>query len=197
MKIGITGGIGSGKSVVMRILENLQYPVFYSDACAKRLIDKEEPLRAQIVELLGTKAFYNSGTYNVAYVAQRVFDEPSLRTELNKLIHPLVRAAFETFADQHPQQLVFNEAAILFETGAHKNFDACLLVTAPMHLRLQRIQARDGSDVESIRKRMESQWSDAKKAELADALIVNDEQQSILLQLKSALEKFQEKAKLK
>lgn len=186
LRIGITGGIGSGKSIICRILESLGYPVFHSDEVAKDLLSSDVELKKAIISTFGDEA-YEDGELNRKYLAQKVFTDPSLRDQINNLVHPKVRSAFIQFSEQTNSELVFNEAAILFETGSYTDFDKTILVIAPEELRIKRVMDRDNANREDVLKRMESQWSDEKKKELTDYIIVNDEQTPVLEQIESIL----------
>jgi len=186
-KIGITGGIGSGKSIVARYLEIRGYPVFYSDSAAKKLMEHDSAMRKVIIELFGEAAFTPTGL-NRAHLASCIFTNPNLKRQLESLVHPAVRNAFKSWAEKQHTTLVFNEAAILFETGGEQYLDEVWLVVSPEEIRLKRIASRDGHALEQIRERMNSQWSDERKIPLASHVIYNDEHQSILLQLEKLLE---------
>ncbi len=189
MTIGLTGGIGSGKSTVAKVLESMGYPVFYSDKEGKDLMVNDAQLRSDIVAHFGDQA-YENGQLNRAYLAGRIFKNPEDKAQLNHLIHPRVRAKFQEFADQSKAKLVFNEAAILFETGAHKGFDAMLLVVAPKEERIERVMKRDASSREDVLNRMNNQWDDDRKVELADWVINNGDTDKVLVQIESIVEKM-------
>ncbi len=185
--VGLTGGIGAGKSLVASIFEELGYKVFHSDKVAKELMHSDPDVKKAIIALLGDSA-YRSGSLDRAYVARRIFDDKDLRDKVNQIVHPAARSAFNKFIDQSDgASIVFNEAAILFETGAYKNFDKVILVSAPEDLRIDRIIKRDGSSKDEIQKRISAQWDDRKKSELADFVIVNDEKQPLLTQIEVVL----------
>ncbi|MDC1403673.1 dephospho-CoA kinase [Crocinitomicaceae bacterium] len=184
--IGITGGIGSGKSLVAKILETSKYHVFYSDIEAKNIVDSNIEVRNQIIRVFGPQA-YLKGEYNRPFVAEKVFANQELLTQLNQIIHPAVRAAFDQFCDKSKAKIVFNEAAILFETGAYKSFDAVILVCSPEKLRMERLMKRDNASKKEIQARMNKQWSDQKKRELTNLIIENDEKSSILEQTNEIL----------
>lgn len=188
--IGITGGIGSGKSFICRILSAMGYPVFYSDQVAKELMSSDNELISGIKTLFGQEAYTVNQELNRPFLAKKIFEDQSLRNKLNELVHPRVRKEFSRIASETQSPFIFNEAAILFETGAHKNFDRMVLVTAPESLRIQRVQKRDNSSEEEIKKRMNAQWSDEKKIPLADFVIHNDEQQMLLPQIHEMIQKF-------
>lgn len=181
-KIGLTGGIGAGKSYVSKILELMNYPVFNSDSSAKEIMHSDPEVRDKLTKRFGQEC-YIDGQLNRPFLANIIFSNPSEKEFVNELIHPRVRTAFEKFASEKSHSIVFNEAAILFETGAHKNFDATLLVTAPKELRIKRVMDRDGVSREQVEARMNNQWDEQKKIELADFVLENDEKQSLLLQL--------------
>ena len=184
MRIGITGGIGAGKTMVSKVLESRGYCVFNSDNIAKELILNDKSLQGEIISIFGDHAFLN-GHYNRQYIAAVVFTDGHKKERLNQLIHPRVRALFDF--ESQKRTVIFNEAAILFETGAFKQFDKTILVTSPIAIRRKRILLRDALSEEEIEKRMTNQWSDEQKRLLADFEIVNDDQTSVLLQLEKVI----------
>ena len=182
LKIGITGGIGSGKTFVCHILEKLGYPVFYSDQEAKKLMNENLDLIIKIKELLGYGAYLN-GIINKSFIARKIFETPTLRNELNAVVHPEVYLAFENWSKSQPSNLVFNESALLFETESYKRFDKTILITADICLKIERIKKRDLLDEIEIKHRMNSQLSDEIKLKLADFVIENNEDKLLLPQL--------------
>lgn len=180
--IGVTGGIGSGKSYVCRIIEAMGYPVFYSDFEAKKLLNTDSELIKEVRNLFGEMA-YQDNQLNKVFLAEQIFKNPELRKELNGLVHPRVRAAFTKFSKDTKSPICFNEAAILFETGSYKNFSKNILVTAPESLKISRLKKRDNSTENQIKLRMDSQWTDEQKSELADFIINNDENEPLLIQI--------------
>ncbi|MCR9172233.1 MAG: dephospho-CoA kinase [bacterium] len=187
LKVGITGGIGSGKSMVGKILESMGYPVFYSDDQAKKLSDTHPDIRRELTDVFGEEV-YLDGALNRPYLATKIFGDEVLRQRVNEIIHPRVRQAFDDFCSNQNSPFVFNEAAILIETGASKNFDAIVLVTAPENVRVQRVQQRDQTDAESIRQRIQKQWSDEQKRPHSDYEIINDGEKPLLSQIEKLLE---------
>lgn len=192
-KIGVTGGIGSGKTTICKLIEKQGFPVFYSDLEAKSIMISHETVISKIKELFGENAYQN-GDLNRPHLAQVAFNNPSLLHRLNEIVHPVVRESFEKFVLKNVHaKLVFNEAAILFETGAYKNFDFTILITAPEQLRIQRVSERDNITEQQVMDRMKNQWSDEEKKTLADYTIENDEQpllpqlEKILVDLKGKL----------
>ena len=188
LRIGLSGGIGSGKSTVAGILAKMGYPVFYSDHEAKRLYDENPVLQKQLVDLFGP-AIYRDGQLNKAFLAQQLFSSAELKAQVTALVHPLVRKAFEVWAQQQASDLVFNEAAILFETGAYKDFDATVLVTAPIETRIERVQKRDLISREAVLQRIANQWPDSKKMNLTTYIITNDGQ-PLLQQIEDVISKL-------
>ncbi|MCJ8288227.1 MAG: dephospho-CoA kinase [Crocinitomicaceae bacterium] len=187
MTIGLTGGIGSGKSTVAKVLESMGYPVFYSDQVAKELIASDQGLQSEITSHFGESAFEN-GELNRAYLAERIFSNPADKTILNQLIHPRVRASFAAFDQSSDSKLVFNEAAIIFETGAYSNFDKTILVTAPVEMRIDRVMKRDNCSREDVQNRMDNQWSDDRKVPLSDFVIKNGDTDAVLDQIEIIVE---------
>lgn len=188
-RIGLTGGIGSGKSYIAEILEKMGYPVYYSDERAKVLTDTHPEIRTGLISRFGDQ-IYSEGILNKKELAARIFNSDPDRIFVNQLIHPVVRADFDRWCAEQNTALVFNEAAILFETGAYKQFDATILVVAPHELRMQRIVERDRCTVEQAETRMKSQWSDERKIALATVRISNDGHEAILPQLELAIDKI-------
>jgi dephospho-CoA kinase len=182
ISVGITGGIGSGKSYICQTLEAMGYPVFYSDEQAKDIISNNPEAIAAITEIFGDEAYLN-GKLNKIYLAEKIFGDPSLREKMNAVVHPLVRQHFLVWASKTHSPIVFNEAAILFETGAYKNFDFVILVFSPEDLRLKRVMRRDGVSKEEVKARINAQWPDDKKIPLASFTINNDEKEPLLPQI--------------
>ena len=172
--VGLTGGIGSGKTTVSAMFEKLGVPVYNSDARAKKLMNTSDSLRDEIVELLGEDA-YKEGELQRSYVAKKVFASPELLKELNALVHPAVKKDFAQWATQQDFSYVIQEAAILIENGSHSAFDKMILVTAPLEDRITRLLQRDSSSREDILERVQHQWEDSKKEQFADYVIENIE----------------------
>ena len=173
IKVGVTGGIGSGKSKICSILEEMGYPVYYSDIESKRIVNTDKKIRTQLIELLGPEV-YIGNELNKTFLATKLFNNDEIRESVNQIIHPIVREEFQKWANTKDAAIVFNEAAILIETGSYKLFDYIVLVVAPEELRIQRIIKRDNISKEDVLLRMEKQWSDEEKQKLADYIIHND-----------------------
>ncbi len=185
-KVGVTGGIGAGKSLICSILERMGYPVFYSDIEAKKIIISNPQVRIDLIELFGIQIFKDH-QLDRKLLANLLFSDSTLIEKMNAIVHPKVREEFENWALSQDSQLVFNEAAILFETGSYKNFDATILVTAPLEIRLNRVINRDNSIRADVQKRIDNQWSDEQKVMLSTYLIQNDDIHSVLDQIDEVL----------
>lgn len=185
-RIGLTGGIGSGKTTIARMLEAMSYPIYYSDLRSKELCDHNEFIRSQLILLCGDKA-YEDGQLNRPYLSECIFSHPDLRLKVNEIIHPVVRNDFEVWASKQTSPLIFNEAAILFETGAYKQFDSVVLVCAPISQRIERVMLRDLCDKSSVEQRIQSQWTDEQKRALTKLCIENDGSQPLLIQVEGIL----------
>jgi dephospho-CoA kinase len=171
-KIGVTGGIGSGKSTVCELLRDRGVAVYDSDSRAKQLMAESEALREQLIAAFGAEC-YNAEGLDRAFLASKVFGNEEALQQLNSTVHPAVRADFQAWAEQQQSPYVVLESAILFEAGFETEVDATLAVMAPMPMRLERTMARDGVDKESVMRRMEHQLSDDELHRRASRTIVN------------------------
>lgn len=187
-KIGITGGIGAGKSIVAGIIAVMGYPVYFSDIRAKELTLSDPEIRNGLIDLFGQE-IYEHGSLNREKLAV-IFQDDVLRLKVNELIHPVVRRDFESWVSSQHSSMVFNEAAILFETGSYKRMDATILVTAPEEIRLKRVVSRDNASAEAVISRMEKQWEDEQKIPLADFVIHNDDKTPVLDQVEGVISKL-------
>lgn len=172
MIVGLTGGIGSGKTTVAHFFEELGIPIYISDTEAKRLMSVSPEIRREIIKLLGSDSYTSDGL-NRKYIADKVFRDKSLLDKLNAIVHPRVATNFANWYKQQDSPYVIKEAAILFENGGYKECDFMILVTAPIQDRIARVKKRDQSSEEEILNRMASQWDDAKKTALSDITIEN------------------------
>ena len=170
--IGLTGGIGSGKSTIARLFAALGIAVYDSDTEAKKLINTSAEIKKRIVEVFGAEA-YAEGVYNRAYIADIVFRNPDKLAVLNSIVHPVLADDFNQWVALQTSPYVIKEAAILFESGSYKNCDFIITVTAPEALRISRCMSRDGSTEAQVRARMAQQWTDAQRIALSDAVIEN------------------------
>ncbi|MEO6883898.1 MAG: dephospho-CoA kinase [Bacteroidia bacterium] len=184
IKVGITGGIGSGKSTVCEIFSKLGIPIFYADKEARDLLYSDILVIAAIEKAFGKIIFDSKNIIDRKKVAEIVFKDVDKLQQLNAIIHPAVVKKFEKWtAQKNNFSYVIKEAAILFESGANKGLDKIISVTAPMELRIQRVMQRDKVTRGMVEQRMGKQWSDDKKINLSDYLIVNDEKELLLPQV--------------
>ncbi|WP_199136688.1 dephospho-CoA kinase [Pedobacter sp. ASV12] len=192
LKIGITGGIGSGKTTVCKVFETLGIPVFYADTVAKGLMVSDPVLIAGVKKAFGEESYAVSGALNNKHIAQIVFNNQAELDKLNALVHPAVFRAFDSWVKKVPPSVPYTlkEAALLFESGSYQLCDKNILVTAPLELKLARVMQRDGASREQVQARMDKQWSDEQKGKMADYFIENTEHQSIILQVLALHEQF-------
>lgn len=162
MVIGLTGGIGSGKTTISKMFEEIGIPVYISDKEAQKIIETNARVKESIKSLFGELA-YVDGKYNRKYIAEIVFKNKYKLQKLNDIVHPLVAKHFEEWKQLQSSLYVIKEAAILFESGAYRNCDFIITVTAPEEERIRRVVERDGVTEEAVRERMKNQWSDEKK----------------------------------
>ncbi|TLP81286.1 dephospho-CoA kinase [Maribacter sp. ACAM166] len=170
--VGLTGGIGSGKSTVGTMFQNLGVPVYNSDERAKCLMNTSKKIRKELISLFGEKAYLEE-ELNRAYIAKKVFKDADLLAELNRIVHPQVRKDFLKWAKKQKTPYVIQETALLFENKAKELYDRVILVTASKELRIERVLRRSESTREQIVARMNNQLDDATKIKLADYIIEN------------------------
>ena len=175
LKIGLTGGIGSGKSTVARIFEVLGVPVYYADDAAKRLMNENETLKQQIIDLFG-KEVYPEGVLDKKYLAEIVFHSSEKLTKLNALVHPATINDANEWMHQQTTPYTIKEAALIFESGAHEMLDFVIGVHAPAALRIQRVMDRDKLTREEVLNRSNKQMNEEDKMRLCNFVVTNDEQ---------------------
>jgi dephospho-CoA kinase len=176
--------------MVAQMLKSMGYPVFHSDEEAKIITQQHPEVRAKLTARFGDN-LYMGGTLQKAKLAELIFTDTAARAFVNGLIHPLVREAFAKWSAEQNAGLVFNEAAILFETGAWKQFDHTILVTAPEALRIHRVMERDNTREDQVRARLSNQWDDAQKIPLSSYCIANDDRTPVLGQLEAILKELE------
>jgi dephospho-CoA kinase len=182
-QVGVTGGIGSGKTLVCSVLEKLGVPVYRADQKARKLMGEDPELKGRIVEFFGEEA-YLGGALNRSYLAERVFGNGEMLNKLNALVHPAVRKDYERWlTEQTDAPYVVEEAAILFESGASRWMDLVVMVYAPEVLRIARVMKRDGVNEETVRRRMAHQMAEEEKRARSDLVIINDENGRLLPQI--------------
>jgi len=182
LRVGITGGIGSGKSTVAKVFEVLGIPVYYADDAAKRLMNEDEELKRKIQQQFGDD-IYKDGKLDRKQMADIVFASPEKLELLNALVHPATIKAAERWMKEQPTAYTLKEAALIFESGAQENLDYVIGVTAPAPLRIQRTMQRDGITREEVIARMDKQMDETIKMKLCDFVITNDEQEMLLPQI--------------
>ena len=186
-RIGLTGGIGSGKSTVAQLFELIGIPVYSADQRARKLMLENAALRQEIRELLGEEAYHEDGNLNRKWIASQVFADKELLAQLNGLVHPAVFRDFEDWAEQHKDQdgvpYVLKEAAILFESGGDLQLDKIIFVSAPEQIRIERVMRRDGVDRASVAARMKNQSNESVLIPRSDFVIFNDGNASLIRQV--------------
>jgi dephospho-CoA kinase len=180
--VGITGGIGSGKSTICRVFQLLGVPVFNSDVEAKKLYNEDEFLKKEVIDLFG-KGLLTEGKIDHSKLASIVFNDPTALSELNKLVHPRVREKFKVWLREQNAPYILKEAAILIESGSYKECDAIILVSAPLIIKEKRLINQRGMSPEAIRERMAKQMSDEDKRPHCQYNIVNDEIELVVPQI--------------
>lgn len=182
LRIGITGGIGSGKSTVSRIFEVLGIPVYYADAAARRLMNENQELKKKIINLFGNES-YKDGELNRPFIASLVFNNKEKLEQLNALTHPATILDAAKWMQLQSSPYIIKEAALIFETGSSEHLDLVIGVYTPAPLRIQRIIKRDNVKKEEVLQRMNRQINEDIKMRLCDFVIINDEQQLLILQV--------------
>ena len=189
LKVGITGGIGSGKSTVAHIFETFGIPVYYADAAAKKLMNEDEKLKQQVQQLFGEGA-YRNGQLNRAFVSEQVFNNPEKLALLNSIVHPATIADAAKWMQQQSAPYAIKEAALIFESGAQENLEKVIGVFAPKAIRIKRVMDRDGITREEVLARMNKQINETIKMRLCNYVITNDEQQLLIPQVLAVHEKL-------
>jgi dephospho-CoA kinase len=183
LKVGLTGGIGSGKSYVCKIFSALGIAIYPADQQAKLLIKTNTDIKNAIISEFGPESFTDKG-YNSIFIASLVFNNSDLLKKLNQIIHPFIAVDFLDWCKNHNHEsYIIQEAAILFESKAVRLVDYSIVVDAPEEIRIKRVMARDHIDRESVKIRMQNQWSAGKIRSLADWIIENDDKKLILPQI--------------
>lgn len=189
VKIGITGGIGSGKSVVASLLSLYGIPVYIADTESKRLTDSSPFIREELIRLFGEQLYAGKGL-DRKLLASYIFGKPEILRKVNGIIHPVVNRDFREWAERQQGQACGIESAILFESGFDRLVDIRLMVYAPLDVRIRRAVRRDGSGEEEVRRRIGSQLPDEEKRDRADFVILNDGKQALIPQMEKFLACF-------
>ncbi len=183
IKVGLTGGIGTGKSTVARIFETIGIPVYYADAAAKRLMQTDRRVKEELSRLFGSNVYAANGELKRAWLADKVFNNDSMLAELNAVIHPAVRRDAEIWFNSQSGAYAIEEAAILIESGAYQAVDVIIVVTAPRELCISRVMQRDNVNKDKVLQRMDNQLSMEERLSYADYRIVNDGNQFLIPQV--------------
>lgn len=183
IKVGISGGIGSGKSTICALFKLLGAPVFEADVVAKELINTQSEIKTGLIDLFGTSIYAANGILDRKKLAGIIFNDKLLLEKVNALVHPKVRSEFKKWAQRQTAAYVVHEAAILFESGFYKMMDFNILVSAPEKIRIERVTKRDNCKHKQVKERIEKQWQDEVKRKLATVEIVNDNKDLIIPQI--------------
>jgi dephospho-CoA kinase len=189
MTVGLTGGIGSGKSLAARIFEMLGCPIFNSDETAKKVYF-ENHIQKEVIALLGPESYLDKNHIDKQFIAKKIFSETALLHRLNAIIHPEVRKKFSQFVEENQGKVIIKETALLFEAGLSKEVDKIILVTANTDLRIKRVIERDGITEKEVRNKMKAQLPDEEKLKLSDFVIYNNEKEFVITQVISIYEKL-------
>ena len=191
LKIGITGGIGSGKTTVCKVFELLGIPVFYADNVAKSIMQTDLQLKNEILDAFGPQSYSIDGLLNRPYISSIVFKDELQLKRLNSIVHPAVFRAFDQWIANHSgAPYILKEAALLFESESYKMCDLSILVISPDAIRIRRVIARDHISKEEIVLRMKRQFTDEQKMKLADQVLINDENCLLIPQILSLHQQF-------
>lgn len=182
MVVGLTGGIGSGKSTVARLFEMLGCLVFESDVVAKEIYFEKE-IKPKIISLLGEQAYLSQNSIDKAYISSRIFTSPDLLKQLNCIIHPAVIQKSRDFIQDHPGKIILKETALLFETGLDKEMDKIILVAAEDSIRIKRTMQRDGLTRDEVLQKIKNQSSQEENMAKSDFIIHNDEKELVIPQV--------------
>lgn len=183
LKVGITGGIGSGKSYISKVFKTLGVPFYDADKEAKALMNTSAIIRQGLIEAFGTSVYHDDGLLNRQWLANKVFNNEEQLALLNSIVHPAVIQHAVDWGKAQRTCYSLKEAALLFESGSYKTLDYTILVTAPQDIRIRRVMLRDNTSREEVISRINKQMPDGDKMELADFIIVNDEKTSLLTQI--------------
>ena len=180
--VGLTGGIGSGKTTVAKQFNALGIPVYIADDEAKKLMNRSKIIRRKLIALFGNDA-YNNNTLNRPFLADKIFNNPSNLEEMNAIVHPKVASHFKRWVNKQNAPYVLKESAILFENNAYKKCNYVITVTAPIEIRIKRLLERDDTSIEKIQAIIKNQWPDNEKVNKSDFVIINTELDKTLQQV--------------
>lgn len=186
IKIGITGGIGSGKSVICKIFNSLGIPVYYSDLRAKELLNSSQEIKTALTDIFGNDLYTKDGI-DKTKLANIIFNDKSSLEKVNKIVHPIVMNDYFLWCEKQHSEISINESAIIFEANLKDNFDYIITVTAPKEKRIERVIKRDNTRREEVISRINHQYPDELKAKESDSVIINDGITPLLTQIKAIL----------
>ena len=189
LRIGLTGGIGSGKSIVAKIFKALNIPVYDADKAAKKLMNEDGNLKENIKSAFGENSYINDDL-NRSFLAEQVFSDPQKLSLLNSLVHPATIKDAEEWMNRQTARYVIKEAALIFESGSQKNLDLVIGVQAPLAMRIHRTMLRDNITTSQVKSRIAKQLDEELKMKLCDYVIINDEQHLLIPQVLALHEKF-------
>lgn len=184
--IGITGGIGSGKTTVCLLFESMGIPVYYADIQAKKIMNSNPALKKKVKDLLGDDAYFANGKLNRVYVASKIFSDKEMLSQINQLVHPMVQEDSKRWSEQFRKDeipYVIKEAALLVENGSYRSLDSLIVVTCPQETRIQRVIKRDKTNYEEVLKKLKIQLPEDEKIKVADFVIDNSGHKSLIPQV--------------
>lgn len=190
LKVGITGGMGSGKTTVCKVFETLDIPVYYADSEAKNILQKDRNVKNALKNILGVDAYHKNGRPNRSFISKKIFNDKILLEKINALVHPAVQKHSDSWVAScknivPPPPFVLVEAALLVENGSYTNFDKIIVVTCPEETRVQRVMSRDKISESIVRERISNQMTESQKVAVADYVIVNNDHTPLLPQIYS------------
>jgi len=183
IKVGLTGGIGSGKTIVSKIFEYLGVPIYNSDYEAKKLYVTNIEVKEKIVNYFGSKAYFENGELNKKLISEIIFKNTEALKKINSIIHPEVKNHFNNWLKNQKTTYIIKEAAILYESGAYKHLDKVIVVTAPEKIRIKRVMKRDNTDKNSVKGRIKNQLNQKEILKISDFEIKNNEEEMVLKQV--------------
>jgi len=190
IKVGITGGIGSGKTIICKVIETMGYPVYYADEKAKFLINTNKNIISALKNKFGDDIYSSVNLLNKERLAQLIFNHPENLQFVNQLVHPEVINDFLSWSEKQKSTIVFQEAALIIEAEVYKKLDYTISVIAPEEIRINRVIERDNTSREDVINRMKNQVTDEIRTEISDFIIYNDDKQLILPQILNILKQI-------
>jgi dephospho-CoA kinase len=187
--VGLTGGIGSGKTTVAKMFAEIGIPVYIADVEAKLLMNRSKVIKRKLIKLFGDKV-YSNNVLNKRFIADKIFNNKALLAEMNAIVHPKVASHFKRWLLKQKGFYCIKEAAILFESGSNKSLDEVIYVSAPESLRIKRVCLRDGVEADQVKSRIKNQWNEEKKLKLSDHVVINDDIKMVIPQVLKLNQRF-------